>query len=172
MTGWINFKEETLKAVEDIPSDLRVGNVIVSIGKDWCRLDRCIDNFDFKYNNDYGGSEINENIIISDEGAKWFMYRHVYDGAEWWQTVIVDHQNLRVFSRVDLQERYVDDKNKCMLKCCNCTFNNNYKDVPLPCGFKFCMSNMPQDPCSDESNCCNMNLTNFNNRCPYVKQEK
>jgi prophage pi3 protein len=41
------------------------------------------ESLNFVYNKGYGRPEINENLIIV--GYDWWLERHEYDGAEWWE---------------------------------------------------------------------------------------
>lgn len=38
---------------------------------------------DREYDSGYGGQEVAEDLIIC--GADWWLERHEYDGAEWWE---------------------------------------------------------------------------------------
>lgn len=39
--------------------------------------------FNFTYNNGYGGHEIPIELVVVGEG--WWLERHEYDGSEWWE---------------------------------------------------------------------------------------
>lgn len=40
---------------------------------------------DKNYDNGYGGSEVNSDLLIYTKD--YILYRHEYDGAEWWEAV-------------------------------------------------------------------------------------
>ena len=39
--------------------------------------------FGFEYDEGYGGIEINDGLMVV--GDSWWLERHEYDGAEWWE---------------------------------------------------------------------------------------
>ena len=41
---------------------------------------------DKNYDNGYGGAEVNTDLLIYTKD--YILYRHEYDGAEWWQSVL------------------------------------------------------------------------------------
>lgn len=77
-----NFKSETLKALERHGkswSDVRfVSNGCNSVKN----LNKFLDDMDFEYDADFGGEEIDVNLLIV--GDNWWLERMTYDGAEWW----------------------------------------------------------------------------------------
>ena len=78
----INFKEETIRELEKHGYTV---NDINWIGTSKTRLS--IVNFfkiaDFEYDDGYGAAEIPTNLKIV--GDNWWLERHDYDGAEWWE---------------------------------------------------------------------------------------
>jgi hypothetical protein len=85
MESCINFKQETLDIIATIPKELLKGRISVCVGNKWCYLDDCIENFDFDYDNGYGGAEIDGDIVLCDTGKRWVIKRNEYDGSEWWE---------------------------------------------------------------------------------------
>ena len=59
---------------------------------------------DFEYDNDYGGVEILERLIVV--GIGFWLERHEYDGSEWWEYKSMPNHNLpvRLFRKKDLLE--------------------------------------------------------------------
>ena len=77
-----NLKEETLnclrkhgKAEKDVRWVGTKGREI-QIDVFWKEADR-------EYDDGYGGAEVNELLMVV--GDDWWLERHEYDGAEWWE---------------------------------------------------------------------------------------
>lgn len=51
-----------------------------NIRTDW---DSFVKMADFEYDNDFGGEEIPLGLVVV--GTDWWLERHEYDGAEWWE---------------------------------------------------------------------------------------
>ena len=77
-----NLKEETLRVLKlynKSISDIRwIGNSNVEIP-----IDAFFDAADREYDAGYGGTEVCEGLMIV--GDDWWLERHDYDGAEWWE---------------------------------------------------------------------------------------
>jgi hypothetical protein len=57
--------------------------LFVTDGERWCSVEQFADQADFEYDEGYGGHEINGDLKIV--GEDWWLERHEYDGAEWWE---------------------------------------------------------------------------------------
>lgn len=77
-----NLKEETIKKFEEHgknPEEIKwVGCEIfkIPINEFWKLADKL-------YDNGYGGEEVAKNLLVV--GDNWWLERHSYDGAEWWE---------------------------------------------------------------------------------------
>ena len=77
-----NLKEETIKRLEEHgkkPEEIRwVGcsSFKIPISEFW----KLADEF---YDSSYGSTEVAEDLLIV--GDNWWLERHEYDGAEWWE---------------------------------------------------------------------------------------
>lgn len=80
--SFINLRKETLTVLHDHGldwSDVRwAGNRAFQIN-----LDDLWEAMDINYDRGYGSQEIAHDLIIV--GDDWWMERHEYDGAEWWE---------------------------------------------------------------------------------------
>ena len=78
----MNLKEETIKRLEEHgkkPEEIRwVGcsSFKIPISEFW----KLADEF---YDSSYGSTEVAEDLLIV--GDNWWLERHEYDGAEWWE---------------------------------------------------------------------------------------
>lgn len=77
-----NLKEETLKHLNysgKSISDIRwIGNSVLEIP-----IDAFFEIADRPYDDGYGGIEVCEDLMVV--GDDWWLERHNYDGAEWWE---------------------------------------------------------------------------------------
>ena len=78
-----NFQKETLNALKENGKtweDVRfVQNEKFSVQD----LDVFFKSMDFCYDSDYGGDVIEPKLVIV--GDDWWLERHEYDGASWWE---------------------------------------------------------------------------------------
>lgn len=78
-----NLLEETLlelSAHRKTPSDVYWVGLRSETFCSWKEFSQ-VANFD--YNDGYGGQEINDDLMVV--GKDWWLERHEYDGAEWWE---------------------------------------------------------------------------------------
>ncbi len=78
-----NLLQETL---EDLTSNSRSVDEVFWVGTDklvstWAQFAELAK--DINYDAGYGGAEINDNLVVV--GFDWWLERHEYDGAEWWE---------------------------------------------------------------------------------------
>jgi len=53
-------------------------------GVKWCTWPEFVERWRrYEYDNGYGGANINERLVVV--GDDWWLERHEYDGAEWWE---------------------------------------------------------------------------------------
>lgn len=84
-----NLKEETIAKLKEYgknPEDIKwVGckNFKIPISSFW----KLADEF---YDNGYGTKEVAEDLLIV--GDNWWLERHEYDGAEWWEYKTVPNE--------------------------------------------------------------------------------
>lgn len=78
-----NFKKETLNILKE--NHLTWKDVEFIQTKDFCikDKDKFLEQMDFDYDNGFGGTEIQEDLVIV--GKDWWLERHEYDGSEWWE---------------------------------------------------------------------------------------
>ena len=78
----INLKNETLEVLLEHG---KTDSDVVWVGTEGAKIPLC--DFwkaaDSSYDNGYGGTEVNEDLIVV--GVNWWLERHEYDGAEWWE---------------------------------------------------------------------------------------
>ena len=78
----MNFLEETIDDLKDVnkfPKDV----LFISDGKVYYFWQDFAINANFEYDEGYGGVNIYSNLVIV--GSDWWLERHEYDGAEWWE---------------------------------------------------------------------------------------
>lgn len=85
----INLKEETIKKLEEYgknPEEVKwVGceSFKIPISEFWKLADKF-------YDNGYGGEEVAEDLLVV--GDNWWLERHTYDGAEWWEYKTIPYE--------------------------------------------------------------------------------
>ncbi len=80
-----------------LPEDVRwVGSRDGKLAMPWADFAEIAD---FDYDNGYGGQEIAKDLVVV--GVDWWLERHEYDGAEWWEykTIPTLDWHSRAFTR-------------------------------------------------------------------------
>jgi hypothetical protein len=80
----MNLLKETLEMLsthKKLPEDVQwVGSDDGKYAVDWHAFEAMAD---IEYSNGYGGQEIVGDLVVV--GPDWWLARHEYDGAEWWE---------------------------------------------------------------------------------------
>ena len=78
----MNLLEETKRALQEFKHN--ISDIIWIGGNDYrIKIDEFIKLADVEYDNGYGGQEVAKDLVVV--GEDWFLERHEYDGAEWWE---------------------------------------------------------------------------------------
>jgi len=78
----VNLLIETVGFLEDhdkTPKDV----LWVSDGENWQSWDEFAAVADIEYYDGFGCAEIKDDLVVI--GSNWWLERHEYDGAEWWE---------------------------------------------------------------------------------------
>jgi hypothetical protein len=77
-----NLKAETL---EELSEHNKTVDDIVWVGSrdGFIPVDEFIQAADFDYDEDFGLAVVARDLVVA--GTDWCLYRHEYDGAEWWE---------------------------------------------------------------------------------------
>ena len=84
----INFKEETLKAINE--SGHKIEDVMFigsNNGEYRINIEKFLEISDFEYDNSWGSPKIATDLIIYFKD-KTYITRGEYDGSEWWQYLV------------------------------------------------------------------------------------
>ena len=75
-----------------------------------------------RYDNGYGAVKVNEKLVVV--GDDWWLERHNYDGAEWWEykTLPTKGKHIKFCQKVDSNDYY--DKYHCESDIIPCIFIN------------------------------------------------
>lgn len=79
----------------------------------WSVFEACAD---FEYDDGYGSAEVDTTLEIHGFydrviGTGWVMYRHEYDGSEWWEIISNDTRGLEKVDTIDLKMQGYESEN-------------------------------------------------------------
>jgi hypothetical protein len=88
-----NLKDETL---EELSEHNKTVDDIVWVGSrdGVIPVDEFLREADFAYDDDFGLAEVARDLVVA--GTDWCLYRHEYDGAEWWEFLDLSAPNRRL----------------------------------------------------------------------------
>lgn len=102
----INFYEETIKILN---KHGKTENDIRWVGTDefYIPLEKLRIMFDFEYNNGFGRVNIPQSLVVV--GDNWWLERHEYDGAEWWEYKILPTKPKNIDNRDNAIKEWIYD---------------------------------------------------------------